>query len=267
VGLAELQFIDVERRGAVLFGAFDRPERHNSCSLEEHREFAGFLRAVQRDPEIKAAVVTGKGRSFSIGGDIELMRGVTDDPGSQVLPLLEDARELVLAHIELEKPIVAAMNGWAMGSGAIFGLLCDIIVAERSTRIADGHTRAGLVAGDGGVVLWPLAIGLTQAKRLLLTGDAVSGEEALRLGLVTELVEDGQAVGRALAIAERMCTGPEFAMRMTKRALNRWLALSWSAIGEHAMALEGLSMGTPEASAAIAALARDGRPAIDPDPT
>lgn len=260
------QFIEVDVRVGIAYLVLNRPERLNACSLDDHAEFSRVLRELARDDAVRVAVVTGAGRAFSVGGDLDLLESLVDGPEEDAERLFDDARELVLAHVDLDKPIVAAVNGYAMGSGAAFALLCDYIVMERQATIADGHVRAALAAGDGGALIWPLTVGLTNAKRYLLTGDGVDAAEALRIGLVTEVVDEGQSLERATAVATRLAAGPQQAIRYTKRVLNQWLRNGVATAFDYSLALEMRTMKSAEAADAIANLRASKRPAIPRDP-
>ncbi len=256
--------VSVEDRIALL--RFSRPEKMNSCTIDQHTELPRVLRELQADPEVSAAVVTGSGESFSIGGDYNLLEQTYRNENGELDRVIDDGRELVHAHVELDKPIIAAINGYAMGAGAAFGLLCDVIIIEHGVRIADGHIRAGIAAGDGGTLAWPLAVGVVKAKRYLLTGDWITAEEAERIGLATEVVEPGKSLERAMEYARRFVNGPQQAIRATKRAVNDWLRLGVTVTFDHSLALEGLTMRSEDAARAIEKLRDTGKGAMPPDP-
>lgn len=216
-------FLDVSVREGIAYVVINRPERMNACSAEDHGEFAQVLRDLQADPEVRVTVLHGAGRAFSVGATYEYMERLTREP-DLLAELQEQVHDLVHAHIDMDKPVVAAVNGVATGSGLMFALLSDYVIVEEDVKLADGHIRAALAAGDGGVLIWPMAVGITRAKRYLLTGDWISAQEAERIGLVTELVPKGAALGRATEVAERFRAMPELPVRYTKRAVNQWLA-------------------------------------------
>jgi enoyl-CoA hydratase len=139
----------------------------------------------------------------------------------------------------------------ASGAGAAFALLCDITIADRSARIGDAHVPAGLAAGDGGVITWPLTAGMAKAKRYLLTGDFISADEAERIGLITEVVDDGECVNTAMALAARLAITPQTALRYTKRALNQQMRDAAIRSFDLSLALEMLSKDTGETAAAV----------------
>ncbi|HTT93378.1 MAG TPA: enoyl-CoA hydratase-related protein [Solirubrobacterales bacterium] len=215
-------FLVVSIVDRIAFVAMGRPDQMGACDEDGHREFARILRDVAADDGVDVAVVHGTGSSFSVGAEYEWMEEVTradelqDDLQIQV-------RELVRAHVALDKPVVSAINGPATGSGLMLALLSDWVIAEEGVKLADGHIRAALAAGDGGVLVWPLAVGLTRAKRYLMTGDWIDAVEAERIGLLTEVVPAGTSLDRATEVAGRFAAMPRQAVRATKSALNHWL--------------------------------------------
>jgi enoyl-CoA hydratase len=265
-GYSDFDFLDVKvDDSGICTIRFDRPEKLNACTADGHDELPRVLRAIQQDRAVKVAVVTGNGRAFSVGGDLSLLEEAHRNRGAGLAELLAAGRELVLAHVDLTKPIIAAVNGDAMGAGAVFALLCDVIVVERSARISDGHLRAAIAAGDGGVLAWPLAVGLVKAKWYLMTGDWISAEEAERIGLVTEVVADGASLDRANGIARRFAAGPAQAISYTKIALNQWLRAGVPTAFDLSAALEVLSMVSDDAGEALRSLRETGRGAM-PEP-
>ncbi len=256
------QFLSISITRNIAVATIDHPERKNAVRPGESGELSRFLEEVGADDDIHVAVLTGTGDVFCAGGGpdaIDLFR--TDEDAFKVMH--DNSRALVEAHIGLDKPVVTAMNGLAAGVGAAFGLFADFIVADRSARFGDGHIRAGLVAGDGGALIWPLAVGMTRAKRYLLTGDWITADEAERIGLVTEVVEDGQCLTRALEIAERLAQGPQAAIRGTKRSLNQHYTVAMAAF-DLSVELEGQSFRDPQLGALMDDL-RSGKPAIPRD--
>jgi enoyl-CoA hydratase len=236
----KFSYLDVSVSEGVATIYINRPEKSNACDEVGHRELATILRVIQCDDSVRAAVITGRGPTFSVGGDIALVQAIHSSPAVAIRTMRE-ARELIQSHIECDKPIVAAINGVGMGASLAFALLCDYIVIERGVNIADGHIRAALSAGDGGTMIWPLTMGLTKAKRFLMTGDSIDAEEAERLGLVTEVVSSDRSLQRATQVARRFADGPQTAIRNTKMALNQWLRLAQTTSFDFSLALEFLS--------------------------
>ena len=251
----ELRFLEVEIDRGVAVVRLAGGEPGNAISFEGHAEMSAILPRLARDDRVDAVLVTGAGDAYCVGPTADFMaRIATNEPGF-VARLMQDVRQLVQGHVELEKPVVSALNGPAAGGPLAFALLADVVIAERHATLSDMHVAAAVAAGDGGVLIWPLAMGLLRAKRYLLTGDALAAEEAERLGLVTEVVDAGRSFERAMAWARRFADGPRHALRHTKRALNQWLRLGMPAF-DLAWAGEILTVASPEAVEAARALAR-----------
>jgi enoyl-CoA hydratase len=218
-----------ERRDrGVLLVTIDRPEKLNATDDVLHSELARVWRDVSQDRECSAAVVTGAGRAFSAGGDLEMVGQMSGDY-MRVAAMATEAAELVESMIDCDVPIVSAINGTAVGAGLAVALMADISVIGEEVRLTDGHLRLGVGAGDHAVLLWPLLCGMAKAKYYLLTSDFIDGREAERIGLVSRCVASDRVLEEALAIAERIATGPRNAARFTKRTLNHWLRSAFPA--------------------------------------
>src|SRR5438270_11894230 len=201
---------------------FNNPKSLNSVSAEQHTELARIWADIDRDPDVKVVIVTGAGTAFSSGGDFGLIEQMTDDFEGRIHTMRE-ARDICYGVVNCAKPIVSAMTGPAVGAGLAVGLLADVSIATPSTKIVDGHTRLGVAAGDHGVMIWPLLCGMAKAKYHLLTCEPVSGEEAERIGLVSLCVPEDELQDRALAVARKLASLSQSAVRWTKYALNGWL--------------------------------------------
>jgi enoyl-CoA hydratase len=254
IDMSSYEFLDITIADHIATITFNRPDKANAINAIGHAEVGRVLRDLARADDVRVAVVTGAGTVFSVGGDFELMEGLTTGDATTRMRSMSEARELVHAHLDLDKPIIAAINGFASGAGAAFALLCDIVIAERSVQLGDGHIRAALAAGDGGAISWPLSAGMMKAKRYLLTGDFLSAEEAERIGLITEVVEPGEAYATAMALAMRLAAQPQAAVRFTKRALNQHLKVAAIQSFDYSLALEIMSAETGETAAAVARL-------------
>ena len=223
----------------VLLITINRPDKLNAADEEMHGEFGRVWLDVARDPDTRVAVITGAGRAFSAGGDIEMERRALGD-FRQVAVTMQQASDLVYNMINCDKPIVSAINGVAVGAGLAMALLADISIIAEDVRFTDGHVRIGLAAGDHSVMLWPLLCGMAKAKYYLLTADFLDGREAERIGLVSKAVPGDQLMDEALAVATKLAHGSQDAIRWTKRALNNWLrtagplfdaSLAWEMLG------------------------------------
>ena len=212
------------RDDGVAVVTMNRPEKRNAINNDMHTELERVFREIGDDEEIRAVVLTGAGKGFCSGGDASSM-----DDGSferrtrgPATPF-RAVRTLLHNLLEVEQPIVAAVNGDAAGLGANLALYCDIVIASETARLGDTHVRMGLVAGDGGVVIWPLLIGWARAKEYLLTGDWITGKKAVEIGLVNRAVPTEQVLPVAMEWATRFAAGAPMALRWTKYAMNKIL--------------------------------------------
>jgi enoyl-CoA hydratase len=237
---AEYQHLTFERRpnGVVLI-TFNRPEVLNATNDRLHWELTQVWLTFDADPTARVAVVTGKGRAFSAGGDLEMVDSNARDP-RRLARTVKEASDIVYNMINTDKPIVSAINGVAVGAGLVVALLADISIMSESARITDGHTRLGVVAGDHAAIIWPLLCGMAKAKYYLLTCDFIDGKEAERIGLVSLCVPADQLMDKALDVADRLGQGAQQAIRWTKRSLNNWLRQA-GPIFDQSVALEMLT--------------------------
>jgi enoyl-CoA hydratase len=217
----------------------------NAVDHHVHRELADVGLAVDRDPDTAVALLRGAGKAFSAGGSFELLDQIIDDHAVR-LRVMREARDLVFNVINCSKPVVSAMHGPAVGAGLAAGLLADVSVVGRTTRIIDGHTRLGVAAGDHAAICWPLLCGMAKAKYYLLTCDTLTGEEAERIGLVSRCVDDDQVHATALDIATRLAVGAQSAIRWTKQTLNHWYRAQSGAF-DASLAYEFLGFTGPDA--------------------
>jgi enoyl-CoA hydratase len=242
--------IKIENDGLVAVLTLNRPERLNAVNRPMHSELVRLFNDLQSDPGVRAAVLTGAGRGFCAGGDFG---ADADKRSTSGLPMHQEGRRIVDNLLDCEKPIVAAVNGAADGLGATLALLCDVVIAARSARLGDPHVKMGLTAGDGGAVIWPLLMGVNRAKQMLMTGDLISAEEALALGLLNELVDDGQALPRALEFAHKLADGAPFAVQSSKVAVNKYIKMVSNLILPLSLQLEEVSATKSDHREAVAA--------------
>jgi enoyl-CoA hydratase len=203
---------------------------------------------LDNNPAVKAIVLTGAGRGFCSGGDQKAL-----DTGEHKISPTRSGRHLIRNILEVESPIIAAVNGVAVGLGATLALFCDVIFAQPSARFADTHVTAGVVAGDGGTVMWPLLLGPARAKHYLLTGEFISAEDAAAMGLVNKVVPEGTVLERAIEYAELLASGPRNAIIWTKYAINKMIKEQVHLGLDTAMALEAITFKSPERKEAVAA--------------
>jgi enoyl-CoA hydratase len=243
--------LTIERDGHLMVITLDRPELLNRFDLVLHDEFRAALVELKGDGEVRAAVLASTGKAFSAGGDFDMIRQAQGDEALR-RELVEGAGALLDTLIDVPQPIVVAMQGAAMGLGATVALACDAIVAPRAAVLADSHVVAGLVAGDGGVLVWPATAGILRARRHLLTGDPLTAEDAYALGLVTDLVDTPEeTLPAARALAERIAALPPLAVQGTKRALNRLIQARSAEVMELSLAEEAESLASQDVLEAI----------------
>lgn len=236
----------------ILKITINRPEKYNALDKDGHRELTYVWREVDEDPNIDVAIITGAGKAFSAGGDLDMVVEITEDFNTRA-QIWKEAKDLVYNMINCGKPIISAINGPAVGAGLVAGLLADISIAAKSISITDGHTRLGVTAGDHAAIIWPLLCGMAKSKYYLMTCDRLSGEEAERIGLVSLCVDDDKLMDKALEVAKKLAGGAPTAIRWTKYSLNNWLRMA-GPIYDTSTALEMLGFGGPEAKEGVAAL-------------
>ena len=242
------------REGAVATLTLSRPELMNRIDHAAHVGLTQELGGLAADREVRAVVLASTGKVFSAGGDFELMLAAHADPVHR-REIVEDARRLLTALLSLPQPIVAAMQGAAIGLGATIVLSCDAVVAARRAQIADSHVNVGLVAGDGGAVIWPAVTGVLRARRHLLTGDPLDAETAYTLGLVTDLVDTPEEVTPyATALAQRIASLPPLAVQLTKRAIVRGLLQRAGEVLDLSLAYEETTLASDDLLEGISAI-------------
>ncbi|MBI4635274.1 MAG: enoyl-CoA hydratase/isomerase family protein [Candidatus Rokubacteria bacterium] len=227
------------RPDGVLLITINRPEAMNAANARLHWELGQVWLTVDADPRARVALVTGAGRAFSAGGDLDMVEEMAGNPTAAARAMRE-ASDLVYNMINLDKPIVSAINGAAVGAGLVVALLADVSIMSETARITDGHTRLGVVAGDHAAIVWPLLCGMARAKYYLLTSDFLDGREAERIGLVSRCVPPDKLMETAWEVAGKLAQGSQPAVRWTKRALNNWLRQA-GPIFDQSLALEMLS--------------------------
>jgi enoyl-CoA hydratase len=251
--MSDDEAVKVTRRGDVLEIILSRPALLNRIDEPAHNELIAVFRALEFDATVRSVVLGAEGRVFSAGGDLAELRVLNVDPVARTR-LIAQARALFAALIDAPVPVVVAMQGDAHGLGANIVLACDAVVAWRGAKLSDAHVRVGLVAGDGGCVVWPAAFGSLRARRHLLTGDPIDAEQAFALGAVTDLVDRPEDVlPAARALADRIAALAPMAVRGTKRALNNVLKQRAGEVFEFALALETETLASADAMEAVEA--------------
>lgn len=252
---AAYRTIDVAVDGATAVAVLtlNRPDKANAVDDVMHSELSTVFAAAQDDVRVRAVVLTGSGRTFSAGGDESGDRQYATATGRTAI---EEARHIVEDIIGLTKPLVAAVNGHAIGLGAVLATLADVSYMSESAKLGDLHVHAALPAGNGAAVIWPLLVGLNRAKQLLMTGEILTAAEAERFGLVSRVVAPADVLPSAMATAQRLATLAPQAVQGTKAAVNRLLAMACGAVLPFSLALEAAAMDHDDFRAAMAKLGR-----------
>jgi len=242
----DLKAIKVEKRGGVALVTINRPETRNAIDVEVHEELDEIWAKFTHDDDIQVVVLTGAGSVFCAGGDLKRMASRIGTPEAQsfTLNLPTHARKLFSNIMDMQKPLIAAVNGDAIGLGATLALFSDIVVMADTAKIGDPHVRVGLCAGDGGAVIWPLLVGPSRAKEYLMRGMLATGVEAERMNLVNYAVEADQVIPKAMEIAEDLLKMPPWAIRFTKATINMDIRQKYNAIMDASLAYEALTMTT-----------------------
>jgi enoyl-CoA hydratase/carnithine racemase len=237
--------IRVEADGPVRIVRLTRPEQLNAVNEELHLGLTRVFPQLSADPDARVAVITGEGRAFSAGGDFGFLDRMAKD---RVLrhDVIAEGRELVLNMIRCRVPVVAAVNGPAVGLGCSVIALSDMVYMAESAYLSDPHVTVGLVAADGGPLTWPLHTSLLLAKEYAFTGDRISATRAAEIGLANHVCPDDEVFGAALATAHKIAALPQQAVEATKRVLNLHLERAVLATIDFAMASETASFDTPE---------------------
>jgi enoyl-CoA hydratase len=262
-GYARFSRLLIDRpRPHLLRVVMNRPDKLNAADAEMHSDLTEIWRVIDSDPDVNAVLLTGAGKAFSAGGDLDLVHRMMADFDVR-MRVWREARDMVYNLINCSKPVVSAINGTAVGAGLVLAVLADISIADKSARLIDGHTKLGVAAGDHAAIIWPLLCGMAKAKYYLLLCEPITGEEAERIGLVSLAVPADELQGRALEIASRLADGAPNAIRWTKYALNNWLRAA-GPIFDASLGLEFLGFSGPELPEGVAALREKRPPAFPP---
>ncbi|MDF3885032.1 enoyl-CoA hydratase/isomerase family protein [Cupriavidus basilensis] len=261
MNFSDYQHISFARRGKVLEITLNRPEQLNAFNGGLHAEMARVFIDANNDPESEVIVLTGAGRAFSAGGDLEAVKAGFDDPAAFRVTARE-GKQIVFAQLDCEKPIIAKVNGPAIGLGCSIALFCDVIFAADTAKFADPHVNVGLVAGDGGAIIWPQLIGYARAKEYLLTGDALTATEAARIGLINHAVPAAELDERVNQFADRLAAGAAQAIRWTKVSVNVGLKQLAHSIMDTCMSYEWLASKSDDHREAVNAMLAKRKPAF-----
>ena len=261
---------EIDEDGIVLL-TINRPDMRNPISDHAMIEaLLGALARLEADPRARVAILTGAGKGFSSGGNIKEMQPGSSslnagDPAQTRLNYKQGIQRLPLAFAALEVPVIAAVNGAAIGAGCDLTCMCDLRIAGESARFAESFVKLGLIAGDGGAWLLPRVIGWSKAAEMALTGDMIDAAEALAYGLVSQVVPDADLLDAARALALRIAANPRHAVRMTKRLLWEGRGASLAGLLESAAAMQAVAHTTADHAEAIAAFLEKRPPVFQRD--
>ncbi len=253
------QAIRFARRDRILTIVLNDPARLNAVSDKMHAELGQVFLDAAKDPDSDVVVLTGAGRAFSAGGDIARMQEVVDDP-ALFLAGVATAKQIVFSLLDLEKPLIAKINGHAVGLGATLALFCDVTFMADSAKIGDPHVSIGLVAGDGGAVIWPQLVGFAKAKELLMTGELLDAAKAESIGLVNHCVPAAELDSAVDAFCDRLLAGATLAIRWTKITVNVELKRIAHALMDMGLAYEALTAQSRDHAEAVAAFGQKRAP-------
>ena len=252
---SDYEFLKVEVADRVATITINRPDSLNAVNNVVHHELEQIWLDVRADHDVNAIILTGAGRAFCAGGDVKGMAG-----GGRGPIAASNGRRLVDNFLDVEQPVIGAINGDAIGLGATLALLCDITVVSEKARFADTHVKVGIVAGDGGAVIWPLLIGPHRAKEFLMRGNFISGAEAARIGMVNYAVAPEQVMSKARELAQELADGPTWAIRWSKLAVNKWLKQQSNLIMDASLAYEMMTFNTKDHQEAVKAFVEKRKP-------
>lgn len=242
---APTHYLLIEQEGPVSIVTMNNPDMRNAFVDDLHVAMQEVWETLSADHSVRSVVLTGAGKAFSAGGDIPGFIRSYEDPDHRRYSLRQ-ARTLMDAMAEFPKPVIAAVNGPAIGLGCSVAVNCDIVLMAESAYMADTHVDIGLVCGDGGAIAWPLLMSLLKAKEYLMTGDRIPAPDAVALGLANRVVPDGELMGEAMALARRLAEKPRQAIQETKRALNLHLQAAIAMVAPFALSAEAESFATED---------------------
>lgn len=254
---------------------FDRPHprvlritlasrmKMGAMEAELHREVSEIWADVDADETVSAVIITGDGKTFSAGGDLNHERKVCDDYKMR-MQTMKEARNIVLGMLECRKPIISAARGWAVGAGLALLIMADVSIASKDAKFSDGHLKIGLAAGDHATIIWPLLCGMAKSKYFLLTAETFTGEEAERMNLISLALPDEEVEAKSIEVAVKLAESAPAAIRWTKQMLNHWVKQA-TPIFDASLALEFMGFASPEGVEGIDAFLEKRPPAFDLD--
>lgn len=253
------QAIVAVRHGRILTLTLNRPEALNAINEQLHEELSRIFYDVAGDRDTDVVVLTGAGSAFCAGGDLDWIDAMHGDPQAFARTVWEGKR-LINSLLDIEQPVIARLPGHAIGLGATLALFCDIIYAADTAKIGDPHVSVGLVAGDGGAVIWPQLIGYPRAKEFLLTGDLLLAPRAAEIGLINYALPADQLDAAVYGMAERLAGGAVNAIKWTKASVNLGLKQIANAVLDTAFNFEAMSQMTQDHKIATQAFLNKQKP-------
>ncbi len=251
--LPEYRAIALARSGRLLTITLNQPDTLNAINLALHEELAEVFTFAAMDHHSDVVVLTGAGKAFSAGGNLDHISNNAANP-----ELFDNevrlAKRIIFSILDLDKPLVCRMNGHAVGLGATIALFCDVVFAAEHAKIGDPHVALGLVAGDGGAVIWPLLIGLARAKEYLLTGELLTASQAAEIGLVNHCLPAEELDAAVDAFCQRLLSGATNAIRWTKVLLNLELKRATTAVMDAGIAYEAVAVRSADHREGVNAL-------------
>jgi enoyl-CoA hydratase len=237
--------LTVECDGPVRTVVINRPEDFNAVNKPLHWALANVWRQLSMDREAAVVILTGAGRAFSAGGDLDWITSFLDDPVGRDESIREGA-QIIEEVLRFPLPVIAAINGPAVGLGCSIAMLCDVVLMSESAYLADPHVAVGLVAGDGGAAFWPLLTPILRTREYLFTGDRIPAAKAVELGLASRTTAPDELRAEARALADRLAAQPAEALRATKRVVNMYLSMALAGPMQAGFAAEVISMQSGE---------------------
>ncbi len=255
-----MAFLLYEQQDGIVTLTMNQPEARNPLSDEsQFAEFTDACARIRADLSVRCVILTGAGSAFSAGGNIKHMRDKQGIAEGSALDIQNRYRrgihQIPLALYHLEVPVIAAVNGPAIGAGCDLACMCDIRIASDTARFAESFVKLGIIPGDGGAWLLPRAVGMSKAAEMTFTGDAIDAQEALACGLVSKVVPGAALMDETRALAARIAANPSHALRMAKRLLREGQHTRLDTLLELSAAFQSISHFTPEHDAAVRAMA------------
>lgn len=251
--------LQINKKNRILTITINRPEDMNAVNERLHVEFSTIFIDVESDDDVDIIILTGAGKSFCAGGDLKWLLRIHGDPVETAYHINHD-RKIQNTMLDMEKPIIAKVNGPAVGLGCSLALFCDFVYATPRSKFADPHVSVGLVAGDGGCVIWPQLIGYARAKKYLLTGEMIQANDAHAMGLIAEVVEEEVIDQEVQKLAEKLRDGAKYSIRWTKTSINAGLKVMANSIIDRAAAFENITQLMEDHKIALEAFASKENP-------